>query len=135
MASGYGLASLWVIFGIGATLFVLATRREAAARAAVPEVSAAAVAAGDLTLPGEHTFRNEESPGPVVFRHESHVDSDAPSCGECHQADWSLQKPGHPLRGKLVHAEMDKGALCGACHDGKKAFATSDGCETCHEGE
>jgi c(7)-type cytochrome triheme protein len=38
---------------------------------------------------------------------------------------------------RATHQEMDAGRSCGACHDGKRAFATSDGerCEGCHTGE
>ncbi len=36
-----------------------------------------------------------------------------------------------------THAQMDAKASCGSCHDGKKAFATTDveRCDGCHRGE
>jgi c(7)-type cytochrome triheme protein len=30
-------------------------------------------------------------------------------------------------------AEMEKGKSCGACHDGKTAFATTANCAKCHK--
>ena len=132
MANGYALATLWVLFGIGLGLVLFANTKEASA-AKKAEVVAPAPARFELTLPADHTFKNSDAPGDVVFSHASHVDSKAPNCAECHAAQFSLQKAGTPLKGTLVHKEMDKGALCGSCHDGKKAFATTDNCDTCHK--
>lgn len=135
MANGYALGAMWVLLGIGVVLFVAATRREASAKASAPAPVAAQVDGSELRLPADFTFSNDDTPGPVVFSHASHVDADAPRCATCHATDWSLQKGGTPLRGKLVHEQMDKGALCGSCHDGDEAFATNDDCETCHQSE
>ena len=36
---------------------------------------------------------------------------------------------------KITMAAMNKGENCGACHNGSKAFASSDpkNCKTCHK--
>lgn len=134
MANGYALATMWVLFGFGFGLVMFANNREASAAQQNPKPAVTAPAPSfDLTLPADYTFKNSDSPGDVVFSHGSHIDSKAPNCAECHASQFSLQNPGRPLTGKMVHAEMDKGALCGSCHDGKKAFATSDNCDTCHK--
>ena len=93
----------------------LANRREAAAKGPATTTAVVAAPAAELELPADFTFKRGDSPGEVVFSHASHVDDQAPRCSACHARDWSLQQPGTPLRGKLVHAQMDKGALCGAC--------------------
>jgi c(7)-type cytochrome triheme protein len=133
MANGWALASLWLLFGIGLGLVIIANAKDAAAAQSKAPVAAAAPATFELTLPADYTFKNSDSPGDVVFSHGSHIDSKAPNCAGCHSAQFSLQKAGTPLKGKMVHTEMDKGALCGSCHDGKKAFATTDNCDTCHK--
>jgi c(7)-type cytochrome triheme protein len=99
-------------------------------------LTALAVAAADpprepLRLPPDRVFSEApDAPGPVVFQHSTHVVLERWSCLGCHPA------PFHMLNADLhpTHAEMDAGRQCGSCHDGRKAFATSDGeaCERCH---
>jgi c(7)-type cytochrome triheme protein len=80
----------------------------------------------DLALP-----RGGDSPGQVVFRHESHVDAAKPSCLPCHPQRFSiLGKSAEESRPALVHATMEKGQACGSCH-GKAAFDFKD-CDNCH---
>jgi len=72
-----------------------------------------------------------DSPGQVVFRHDSHVDAAKPSCVPCHPQRFSiLGKTAEEKRPALTHATMEKGQACGACH-GKAAFDFKD-CENCH---
>ncbi len=73
-----------------------------------------------------------DSPGPVTFNHESHVDEAQPACTSCHPRLFQILKAGLPAEGgKITHDTMTKGRACGACHDGKKAFGTDD-CTMCH---
>jgi c(7)-type cytochrome triheme protein len=75
--------------------------------------------------------RGGDSPGLVVFRHDSHVDSARPSCVVCHPQRFSiLGKSTGEKRPALTHAAMEKGQACGACH-GKAAFDFQD-CGNCH---
>jgi c(7)-type cytochrome triheme protein len=53
-------------------------------------------------------------------------------CATCHEAGFSLTKPGKTLVGKVSMERMQKGELCGACHNGAKAFAIDD-CASCHQ--
>lgn len=97
-------------------------------RAATPAADGA-VAAGEPTLPAPHAYKpSESSPGRVTFRHKSHMKGGA-TCASCHPKLFRMAAaPAKPGGG--MH---EKGA-CGACHDGKKAFAAEDGesCAKCH---
>ena len=78
--------------------------------------------------------RSADSPGAVTFNHETHVDTAKPACTECHPKLFSILKAGAPApRVAIRHESMDKGQQCGACHDGKKAFALQDDCAGCHQ--
>ena len=78
--------------------------------------------------------RSADSPGQVTFLHETHVDAARPDCTTCHPRLFSILKQvGGAKRVPLVHAEMEKGRQCGACHDGKRASAIQDDCTHCHK--
>lgn len=86
-------------------------------------------------LPADLTMRSSgDSPGAVTFSHASHVDQARPDCTSCHPKLFSIlpQQAGQK-RAALTHDAMTKGAACGACHDGKKAFAFEDDCTFCHK--
>lgn len=98
---------------------------------------ALATALAAQTLPklpdGLALARSADSPGQVTFNHSTHVDAGRPDCTGCHPKPFPILKaaPG-VTRTPIVHAKMDKGQQCGACHDGKKAFALADDCTLCH---
>ena len=75
---------------------------------------------------------SEGSPGTVTFRHSSHGGATA-KCARCHPALFPMKASGKPLD----YAAMQKGATCGACHNGKEAFGVDDSerCERCHAAE
>jgi c(7)-type cytochrome triheme protein len=80
----------------------------------------------DLALP-----QGEGSPGAVTFRHDSHVDADAPRCLDCHPTWFRILATGtRPAGEGLTHDAMEKGKACGACH-GRTAFGFDD-CTMCH---
>lgn len=66
--------------------------------------------------------------GTVTFRHDAH--SQMYGCGDCHNGIFTAGKG----RKSYSMAEMGKGKSCGACHDGKTAFAATAAanCGTCH---
>ena len=78
--------------------------------------------------------RGDGSPGVVTFRHETHVDADKPNCTVCHPKLFPILKrrEGAPPAPVMKHADMEKGRLCGSCHDGKAAHGFDD-CATCHD--
>jgi c(7)-type cytochrome triheme protein len=78
------------------------------------------------------TFRADpNSPGPVTFEHAKHLAKGA-KCADCHPTLFKMQKGAD----KLSMDSMGEGKLCGACHNGTKAFGVMDGdrCATCHKG-
>ena len=110
--------------------------RYAAACLMVAAIGLAATAAAQSKLPklpAPYTFaQTGDSPGKVTFNHASHVDESAPSCTSCHPKAFSILKAGAAADGKpITHAAMDKGASCGACHNGKTSFGFDD-CTLCH---
>lgn len=110
------------------------TARLAAAAAALLLTSA--LGAQTLSkLPGPTALpRSADSPGQVTFNHSTHVDDAKPACTACHPRLFGILKDGAPAqRVAIVHAKMEKGQQCGACHDGKKAFAIEDDCAGCHQ--
>lgn len=62
--------------------------------------------------------------GPTTFSHKNHVAMY--SCSACHTKLYAIGPNKHASM-----AAMAKGKSCGACHNGKEAFAVAD-CEKCH---
>lgn len=100
-----------------------------------PRMAAAGAPAGPVAAPaarrspGPHAYpRSEQSPGSVTFRHETHLRG-AGGCAACHPRLFKMSPaPARPGGG------MHERAACGACHDGKPAFAADDpeACARCH---
>lgn len=94
----------------------------------------AAMAQGMPKLPADITLaQSADSPGKVVFSHQSHVGYQAkPDCTACHPKLAAIVKaPSGVKRAAVTHAAMQKGNACGACH-GKTAHGFDD-CSTCHK--
>jgi c(7)-type cytochrome triheme protein len=87
-------------------------------------------------LPADYNWpKGKDSPGQVSFSHESHVDLKKPDCTTCHPRLFKILEKGQNADGKRIeHKRMEAGEQCGACHNGKAAFAMKD-CETCHSGK
>jgi c(7)-type cytochrome triheme protein len=68
----------------------------------------------------------------VVFSHETHVPLAGNRCTACHPQTFRILSPTK----HLAHREMDAGASCGSCHDGRQAFGVRDStaCASCHTG-
>lgn len=66
--------------------------------------------------------------GKVVFNHNKHFKQAGikNNCKACHNAIFNLR-----VKKRHTMAAMIKGKSCGACHDGKRAFATLE-CIKCH---
>jgi c(7)-type cytochrome triheme protein len=120
--------------GLGAGGWRLVRAVLAASTMAVVFGSGALAGGQDMPrLPGPvRMTRTGDSPGQVVFRHETHVDASKPACTACHPREFRILKASG-RRAPITHDGMDKGHYCGTCHDGKKAFARDD-CAACHEG-
>lgn len=86
-------------------------------------------------LPADFRFPAKGSPGPVLFSHRTHVNPEQANCTTCHPGLFSILRPGTPANGlAMSHQQMQEGKACGACHNGKAAFAPTQGdkCMTCH---
>lgn len=71
------------------------------------------------------TFTYAASGFPAKFNHESHAKL---GCRECHQGVFPMKKG----LSRMTMDAMYQGRYCGACHNGKKAFPSSE-CARCHE--
>jgi c(7)-type cytochrome triheme protein len=113
---------------------LLPTTRGAVALASMTMCAVALSAQSLGRLPaGIALPRSADSPGQVTFLHETHVDAARPDCTTCHPRLFSILRQGEGAkRVPIVHAQMDKGRQCGACHDGKRASAMEDDCTHCH---
>lgn len=70
------------------------------------------------------TFKVKET-GPVLFSHAKHLQKSG-QCNACHTRLYKTDK--NPT---ITMVEMTKGKGCGACHNGKAAFAVTN-CVKCH---
>lgn len=77
--------------------------------------------------PGPITF-TLKGVTPVTFSHAFHTE--AYSCKDCHTKLF----PYKSVTGKASMDDMAKGKSCGACHNGKDAFASTGTCDKCHKG-
>jgi c(7)-type cytochrome triheme protein len=86
-----------------------------------------------LTLPADIVYeRVVGADSAVVFSHQTHVPLEGNKCLRCHPTPFKLLAPTRSVK----HAEMDAGASCGLCHDGRQAFGVRDrdACQACHAG-
>jgi c(7)-type cytochrome triheme protein len=105
---------------IAATLILSATA------ILVPTLSSAVPEGIVLTWP-------DGSTGTVYFDGTVHAKKGL-QCDACHVAGLFQTKKNAD---KMTMAEMNRGRFCGFCHNGKKAFSTSDpkSCKKCHQGK
>jgi c(7)-type cytochrome triheme protein len=66
--------------------------------------------------------------GGSVFSHTAHLEMSF-ACSDCHN---KIFVPG-PNRVSYTMLDMEKGKSCGACHNGKTAFAATGDCQKCHK--
>jgi c(7)-type cytochrome triheme protein len=66
----------------------------------------------------------------VIFDGKSHADAGA-KCTDCHTKIFQMKKD----TAKITMADMNAGKNCGVCHNGEKAFKSSDAanCSKCHK--
>jgi len=132
------LVTLWGLLLVGAVAVAYSTGQDADRAAADEErprsaAPAAKALPSSSTLPAPYGFpTSADSPGPVTFDHESHVDFRSPSCATCHRTLFRLNVPGTPVEGELTYERIHEGDLCASCHDGRESFAVDDDCTLCH---
>lgn len=67
--------------------------------------------------------------GAVSYSHNDHVIKAKLKCSECHYQIFNTKE----THKKVTMGDMRKGASCGACHDGRRAFDVKANCGKCHE--
>ena len=77
---------------------------------------------------GGDVVYEQKKAGKVTFSHDSHAGMGL-KCTDCHDALFGAKGQHKPA----TMAQMQKGQSCGACHDGKKAFAVKGNCNSCHK--
>lgn len=92
--------------------------------ATIPTVVCARWIEDKVMMPSEAT-------GPIEFSHYNHLEAVGNNCPACHNTVFNIVVEKNPA---FTMAEMEKGKSCGACHNGKKAFAVKDkdSCSNCH---
>jgi c(7)-type cytochrome triheme protein len=91
----------------------------------VPIIAAAQkVGGGDLTF----TPKGAKA---VVFSHDTHVNSKGLKCTGCHYHVFQMTQGSY----KMDMNKLTKGAFCGKCHNGQKAFDVKEqgNCAKCHK--
>ncbi|MCL4536295.1 MAG: cytochrome C [Nitrospirae bacterium] len=68
--------------------------------------------------------------GKIVFDGKTHADKGL-KCNDCHTKIFQMKKGS----AKMKMADINAGKFCGECHNGTKAFKTSDAanCTKCHK--
>lgn len=80
-----------------------------------------------MAVPGGKTVDFEGGgAGKVVFDGKKHADKGL-KCNDCHPSIFQMKKG----TVKMTMKEMNEGKYCGTCHNGTKAFATTE-CAKCH---
>jgi c(7)-type cytochrome triheme protein len=70
----------------------------------------------------------------VTFSHKVHVDEKKIGCGQCHTKLFEMQALAVQQKPDFTMKSLYQGKYCGACHDGKAAFASNTQCARCHNG-
>ncbi len=60
----------------------------------------------------------------VIFRHKYHVDVKKLSCEKCHSGLFEMEALSAEGKKDFVMESLYRGKYCGACHNGKDAFAS-----------
>jgi len=83
-----------------------------------------------LALPPGKSAVYDTPLGKVVFDGKVHADKGF-KCPDCHTRIFPMKKDA----GKMKMAQINAGKGCGACHNGDRAFKTSDAanCRKCHK--
>ena len=108
--------------------------RWAAACGTVLAVAVGIASAAGMPVPPDFKFpKAANSPAQVTFSHQKHADAKVTNCMDCHSPGKFAMKKASTTG--ITMAAMNEGKLCGACHEGQKAFSVKDaaGCTKCHK--
>jgi c(7)-type cytochrome triheme protein len=93
-------------------------------------LAAMAFAGSALAVPSGKSVEWSTPSGKVIFDGKVHADKGL-KCGDCHTKIFKMKKGAD----EMTMAEINSGKFCGECHNGEKAFKTSDpaNCARCHK--
>ncbi len=82
-----------------------------------------------FAVPPGKVLKWECEEGVVVFSGSKHAGNGI-KCTQCHIEVFRMKRG----ENKMTMAELNEGKFCGACHNGKTSFSTSDEryCAKCH---
>lgn len=86
------------------------------------------VGSASAVPPGMTVQFEPEGFGKVIFSGKIHADQGF-KCSDCHPKIFKQKQGSNPI----TMSAINKGEYCGACHNGKKAFAPAKHCGRCHE--
>lgn len=81
---------------------------------------------GNFVLKQHQKEMEQKGLSPVLYPHWMHRMMF--ECKVCHESIFNMQRWGN----QMSHEEIDAGRQCGACHDGKLSFGSTEKCERCH---
>jgi len=70
----------------------------------------------------------------VIFSHKVHVEDKGLGCAACHSGLFDAKALKAQGKSDFNMDSLYKGKYCGACHNGKTAFASNTQCARCHIG-
>ena len=87
------------------------------------------VGSASAVLPGKVVEYDGGPLGKVVFDGKAHATKSL-KCPDCHIKIFQMKK-----EAKITMADMNAGKNCGTCHNGDKAYKSSDAanCAKCHK--
>jgi c(7)-type cytochrome triheme protein len=91
-----------------------------------------AFAAEDVSHGGEIIYTKPLKS--VIFSHKVHVEDKGLGCDRCHSGLFEAEALKAQENPDFNMESLYKGKYCGACHDGKTAFASNTQCARCHTG-
>lgn len=130
MAWSLALGTVFMVIVLGLAYSGISYRSEIPQPVANGKAPDITIAKAAFVGPAEIVFPGGGDAGPVTFRHESHVNLDAPNCVTCHTGRFELlsrSKSSSPMEER--HSKQQ----CGACHNGKDAFSMEEDCTYCHQ--
>ena len=68
----------------------------------------------------------------VIFKHKYHVDDKHITCDKCHSGLFEMEALKAQKKDDFKMESLYRGKYCGACHNGKAAFASDTQCARCH---
>jgi c(7)-type cytochrome triheme protein len=86
-----------------------------------------AVGMGEMGKLVDKVYIQTKTVGQVLFSHRKH----GTNCNGCHPKLFKKKSNSN----HVIMKAMERGQSCGACHNGRRAFAVNGDCDKCHAGD